>query len=161
MTTPKFTALTPKVTALTPKVGGVTPKVSGLTPGPIANLGFSPSVYVNSPATQRRGQNLAIGSPANLPLTFTPGTTAAAEMVSSLGYGGGLGRTPVYLQNSTGAFGPLAPDENKKRELEDILRTLALKPGRISVKGIERLAKRLGYGSLPTHIYYHRRQFWC
>lgn len=143
---------TPKVSALTPKVGGITPKVGGLTPGPMANFGFSPSVHVNSPAAQRRGQHLAIGSPASFPLTFTPNTAAAAEMVSSLGYGGGLGRTPAYLQNSTGVFGVSAPDENKKRELDEILRTLALKPGRISVEGIERLAKRLGYGSLPTYI---------
>jgi len=54
----------------------------------------------------------------------------------------------VYLQN--GGFGiGLPSDENKKRELEEILRTLALKPGRISIEGIERLAKRLGYGIYP------------
>lgn len=35
-------------------------------------------------------------------------------------------------------------EETKRRELEDILRLLALKSGRISEEGIERLAKRLG-----------------
>ncbi|KAF8428767.1 mediator of RNA polymerase II transcription subunit 1-domain-containing protein [Tirmania nivea] len=56
----------------------------------------------------------------------------------------GLGRTPAYLQSGGLGIG-LPGDENKKRELEEILRTLALKPGRISIEGIERLAKRLGY----------------
>lgn len=132
---------TPKVGGLTPKVAGMTPKVSGLTPGP-ANFGFSPAVNINSPAafaTQRRG-HLQIGSPANFPLTFTPNTAAAAEMVASMGFGQGIGRTPASFGLS------LPPDENKKKELEDILRTLALKPGRISMEGVERLAKRLRYG---------------
>lgn len=127
----------------------MTPKVGGLTPGP-ANFGFSPSVNVNSPAAlARRGGHLVIGSPANFPLTFTPNTAAAAEMVASINFGQGMGRTPAYLQNQA-VFGMgLQPDENKKRELEEILKTLALKPGRISVEGIERLAKRLGYGICP------------
>ena len=133
----------------TPKLGGgLTPKVAGMTPkagslNPSLPLGFSPSVNVNSPAAlaaSRRGQgHLQVSSPANFPLTFTPNTAAVAEMVA------GLGRTPAY-----GGFGiGLPSDENKKRELEEILRTLALKPGRISIQGIERLAKRLGYGIYP------------
>lgn len=70
-------------------------------------------------------------------------------MVASINFGQGMGRTPAYLQNQA-VFGMgLQPDENKKRELEEILKTLALKPGRISVEGIERLAKRLGYGICP------------
>ena len=141
MTTPKLGG------GLTPKVAGMTPKASG--PGQLnsgLSLGFSPAVNVNSPAAlaaSRRGQGyLQVSSPANFPLTFTPNTAAAAEMVAS------LGRTPAYLQN--GGFGiGLPSDENKKRELEEILRTLALKPGRISIEGIERLAKRLGYGIYP------------
>ncbi|KAF8477026.1 mediator of RNA polymerase II transcription subunit 1-domain-containing protein [Kalaharituber pfeilii] len=115
-----------------------TPKIAGMTPGAMANLTFSPAV--NSPATLA-AQLRHRGSPANYQLTFTPNTAAAAEAVASLGLGSGLGRTPVYLANQIALTVP--SDENKKRELEEILRTLALKPGRISVEGIERLAKRL------------------
>lgn len=127
---------------MTPKVAGMTPKSSAHGPlNPGLPLGFSPAFNVNSPAAlaaSRRGQgHLQVSSPANLPLTFTPDTAAAAEMVAS------LGRTPAYLQNAGFGIG-LPSDENKKRELEEILRTLALKPGRISIEGIERLAKRLG-----------------
>jgi len=38
----------------------------------------------------------------------------------------------------------LPPDENKKRELAEILRVLATRPGRISVAAVERLAKGMG-----------------
>lgn len=99
-----------------------------MTPGATASFVFSPAV--NSPAAFAAHLRHR-GSPANFPLTFTPNTAAAAQ---ALGYDG---RTPAYLQS-------LPPDESKKRELEDILRKLQVKPGRISVEGIERLAKRLG-----------------
>jgi len=126
--------MTPKFAGMTPKAGGAGLLNFGLS------LGSSPAVNINSPAAlaaSRRGQgHLQVNSPANFPLTFT---NTAAEMVA------GVGRTPAYLQN--GGYGAGLPsDENKKRELEEILRTLALKPGRVSIEGIERLAKRLGYG---------------
>jgi hypothetical protein len=38
----------------------------------------------------------------------------------------------------------LPPDENKKRELAEILKLLASKPGRISIPAVERLAKGMG-----------------
>ncbi|KAI5811697.1 mediator of RNA polymerase II transcription subunit 1-domain-containing protein [Peziza echinospora] len=140
MTTPKPPGMaTPKPQNLS------TPKPPGMTPGPLSNFTFSPAN--NSPAGSLSHQlRQHRGSPANVPLTFTPNSAAAAEVVAQLGNyvsSGGHNiavRTPAFLQNQIG----LPPDENKKRELEEILRTLATVPGRISIEGIERLAKRLG-----------------
>lgn len=63
--------------------------------------------------------------------------------------GMGLGMTPGMTPSTIPTI--LAPDETKKRELREMLRLLALRPGRISEEGVERLAKRMGWvgASLP------------
>jgi hypothetical protein len=53
----------------------------------------------------------------------------------AINIGGSIG-TPQMPQ--------LPPDENKKRELAEILKLLASKPGRISIPAVERLAKGMG-----------------
>lgn len=49
------------------------------------------------------------------------------------------------MRDPTSGF-PLAPDESKRREWEEIVRLLSVRKGRISEEGIERLAKSLGMG---------------
>lgn len=107
--------VTPKMAGMTPKMAGLTPKMAGLTPG---TMSFSPALLSQSPSQLLYGKHR---SPA-----FNSPDLA------------GLGASGVALQLQ------MSGDESRKRDLGDVLRLLAMRPGRISEEGVERLAKRMG-----------------
>lgn len=121
-----------------------TPKMPGMTPGSLsAAFTFSPALLGASPAAAHHLLN-KYRSPAPLNAGFT-----TPEALAAMGMGMGMGLTPgagMTPNTSAGLGIPpiLPPDESKKRELSEILRLLALRPGRISEDGVERLAKRMG-----------------
>ncbi|KAI5812348.1 mediator of RNA polymerase II transcription subunit 1-domain-containing protein [Pyronema omphalodes] len=111
---------TPNLTGLTPKMAGQTPKMTGSTPSALGTFGFSPALLGQSPMAMLKH------SRSPLPSGTSPG------MLVRLGMTPGMG-----MQQ-------LPPDETKKRELEEMLKLLAQRPGRISIPAIERLAKGMG-----------------
>lgn len=118
-----------------------TPKMTGMTPNSLGGtFAFSPALLGQSPAAAHLLNKHR--SPAALQAGFsTPDALAAMHMV-------GMGMTPSAIPQI------MPPDESKKRELSEILRLLALRPGRISEEGVERLAKRMGFvtpSSLRPH----------
>lgn len=119
----------------------------GMTPGSLsAAFTFSPALLGASPAAAHHLLN-KYRSPAPLNAGFT---TPEALAAMGMGMGMGMGLTPgagMTPNTSAGLGIPtiLPPDESKKRELSEILRLLALRPGRISEEGVERLAKRMGW----------------
>ncbi|KAL7270175.1 hypothetical protein RUND412_007126 [Rhizina undulata] len=116
----------------TPKMAGTTPNSLGVSFASPALLGASPAAAAALIKHHR--------SPAasGLPHNFNSPEALAAIGLSLGGNINGVG-VPLGMPGIQ-----LPPDENKKRELADILRILALRPGRISEEGVERLAKRIG-----------------
>ncbi|PWW76598.1 hypothetical protein C7212DRAFT_363527 [Tuber magnatum] len=91
-----------------------TPKMAGMTPNMGGAMSFSPAL----------GQ-----SPSHLlNLKHRPSAFNSPDMAA-------LGGVPQIS---------MPGDESKKKELGDILKLLAMRPGRISEEGVERLAKRMG-----------------
>jgi hypothetical protein len=99
-----------------------TPKMAGLTPG---TMSFSPALLGQSPSQLLYGKHR---SPA-----FNSPDLAG---IGGGGSGAVIGGAMSQVQ--------MAGDESKKKELGDILKLLAMRPGRISEEGVERLAKRMG-----------------
>lgn len=102
-----------------------TPKMlAGMTPNShaVATFAFSPALLGQSPAAFLKNHRSPMPS----------GNFNSPGMFAALGVTG----TPSMQQ--------LPPDENKKRELAEILRVLGTRPGRISVAAVERLAKGMG-----------------
>lgn len=116
----------------TPKIPGMTPNTFPFSP---ALLGQSPAAHHpqlskhRSPAPQLQPGFSTPEAMANMGIGLTPNAFSASN----------LGIIPQI--NMTGMSIP--SDESKKRELAEILRLLALRPGRISEEGVERLAKRI------------------
>jgi hypothetical protein len=111
-----------------------TPKMTGTTP--MGSFGFSPALLGQSPAALFAKHR----SPAPSGSFSSPGMLAALGVdlrSGNLNIGGSMG-TPQMPR--------LPPDENKKRELAEILKLLGSRPGRISEAAVERLAKGMGYG---------------
>ncbi|KAA8892944.1 mediator of RNA polymerase II transcription subunit 1-domain-containing protein [Sphaerosporella brunnea] len=112
-----------------------TPKMADMTPTPHAtgSFGFSPALLGQSPAALLAKHR---SSPIASATFNSPGTLAA--------FGVDLRAGVVNVAGNVSTPSQLPPDENKKRELAEILKLLASKPGRISVYAVERLAKRMG-----------------
>lgn len=115
-----------------------TPKIPGMTPN---TFPFSPALLGQSPAAHQ------LISKHRSPAPLQPGFSTP-EAIASMGIGltpsasGSAGNLGIPQISMAGMNMP--PDESKKRELAEILRLLALRPGRISEEGVERLAKRMG-----------------
>lgn len=124
-------------------MAGMTPKMAGLTPNSHAGLGLgpfglSPALPGHSPAaTLLAAATGKHRSPVPSATLNSPGMLAALGVVDLRG---------MAAAATAGTVGtaPLPPDENKKRELAEILRLLASRPGRISIPAVERLAKVMG-----------------
>ena len=113
---------------------GMTPKMAGVTPNShaVGSFGFSPALLGQSPAAFLAKHR----SPAPMGNFTSPGMLAALGVDlrgTGMNVGGAMGTPPQ-----------LPPDENKKRELSEILKLLASKPGRISMSAVERLARGMG-----------------
>lgn len=101
---------------------------------PMGSFGFSPALLGQSPAALFAKHR----SPAPSGSFSSPGMLAALGVdlrSGNLNIGGSMG-TPQMPR--------LPPDENKKRELAEILKLLGSRPGRISEAAVERLAKGMG-----------------
>lgn len=122
--------------------------MAGMTPGSLgAAFTFSPALLGASPAA---GHHLLSKhrSPAPLQAGFSTPEALAAMGMGMVGVGmtPNVGMTPG-MSASLGIpqiMQGMPSDESKKQELGEILRLLALRPGRISEEGVERLAKRMG-----------------
>ena len=129
----------------TPGMAGMTPKTAGLTPNSHAGLGMgsfglSPALPGHSPAaTLLAAATGKHRSPLPSATLNSPGMLAALGVVDLRG----MAAAAAAAAGTVGAA-PLPPDENKKRELAEILRLLASRPGRISISAVERLAKVMG-----------------
>lgn len=114
-----------------------TPKMAAMTPNSLGNaFGFSPALLGHSPAAAsqfllaKHGRSPLPGSGGPIPNYNSP------SMLSALGIGSTV----------PPGVAALPPDESKRRELSEVLRLLASRPGRISAEAVERLAKGMGYG---------------
>jgi hypothetical protein len=96
------------------------------------SYGFSPALLGQSPAALLAKHR----SPLPSGNFNSPGMLAALGMDLR----GGISVSATLQQ-----MPQLPPDENKKRELAEILKLLASRPGRISETAVERLAKGMGY----------------
>lgn len=117
MTTPLMAALTPKMAGVTPNSQQIASSTFGFSP---ALLGQSPAAFLN--AKHRSPMPGSFGSPNTLAGLAVPG---------SMGTPGTLAHLP--------------PDEKKKRELQEMMKLLASRPGRISEAAVETLAARMGW----------------
>ncbi|CUS06731.1 unnamed protein product [Tuber aestivum] len=100
-----------------------TPKMAGTTPNMGGAMSFSPALLGQSPSHL-------------LSLKHRPSAFNSPDMA-------GLGGVPQIS---------VPGDESKKKELGDILKLLATRPGRISEEGVERLLKRMGLDRIKEDV---------
>lgn len=125
--------------------------MTGMTPGSLgAAFTFSPALLGASPAAAHHLLHKH-RSPAPLNAGFTTPEALAAMGMGMVGMGMGMTPGAGMTPNTSAGLGiptimaGMPSDESKKRDLAEILRLLALRPGRISEDGVERLAKRMGW----------------
>ena len=137
----------------TPKMAGMTPKMAGLTPNSHAGVGmgtfgFPSTLPGHSPAATLLGTTTGKHrSPLPSASLNSPGMLAALGVVDLRGAAAAAAAMQAAAAAGTGGLAEatqLQPDENKKRELAEILELLASRPGRISIPAVERLAKVMG-----------------